>query len=165
MAVQELFPSNHKLEPSSVRLKAYGGGCITNCGTCTLFLRHNRQNKEVTFYVIDTGGPAMLGLHVCQVVGLVKINCAVITTSQNHVPKVRTHHMNPLQRTPCWINTKMYSVVLDTFLANHTTYSCSQMQNLQLTPQDQSTFIFKKISNWSWERWRNKRLSLWSHNL
>ena len=83
MAIPAVIPPHHKLTPSSAKLKAYGGSDIINCGTCALFQRQRRQNREVTFHVTDTSGPAMLGLQDSQVLGLIKINCAITKTSKD----------------------------------------------------------------------------------
>ena len=72
-----LFPSHHKLGPVKCVMTKYGGGVISNLGTCTLYLRRNHKTYPVDFNVTEDSGPAILSMATCDIMGLLTVNCTV----------------------------------------------------------------------------------------
>lgn len=63
------------LSPSSTNLTAYGGTPIQQYGTFEV----ECKGKKITFFVVETNSANILGLQASQVLGLVKLNCAIET--------------------------------------------------------------------------------------
>lgn len=72
------LPVNTK--KSNVMLYAYNGTVIKQYGTIDLPCRHQEGIWTRTrFYVADTPGPVIFGLRTSQSLGLVKLNCEILT--------------------------------------------------------------------------------------
>jgi hypothetical protein len=62
------------LGSSSTRITAFGGQAIEHFGTCKLALSHNDHSGLYPFHVVNTTGPAILGLPTCTDMKLVTLN-------------------------------------------------------------------------------------------
>ena len=72
------IPTNTK--KSHITLHAYNGTVIKQYGTIDLTCRHQEGIWTKTrFYVADTPGPVIFGLQTCQSLGLVQLNCEILT--------------------------------------------------------------------------------------
>ena len=70
---QELFTSDHKLEAPDCKMVAYGGTELNNEGSCTLYMRKDRNTTATKFYVSDVQGPAILGCESSLNMGYIKV--------------------------------------------------------------------------------------------
>ena len=69
------------LQPTSMRLTAYGGSPISPVGTCELQCDTKDSQHKVKFYVVNVDSQPILGLRDCQKLGLIK-RMDVISTGQ-----------------------------------------------------------------------------------
>jgi hypothetical protein len=74
------------LTPSLATLSAYNGTPIQHFGTLTLKCRSGCEQKwrPVDFYVCNTDGPNILGLHDSQALGLITMNQQVHSAKTQH---------------------------------------------------------------------------------
>lgn len=67
--------------PDGVRLTAYNGTEIRCFGEIKIPCCFEETSYLAHFYVVDTPGPAILGLPACENMGIISINCCVDTTT------------------------------------------------------------------------------------
>ena len=68
------IPTN--LNPSNMRITAYGGSVVTHYGTCTLQVTHRNESVMSTFHV-KSNGHIIIGLPTCRALKLVTLNYAM----------------------------------------------------------------------------------------
>ncbi len=74
----EGYPRRGSLKKSNVRLAAFGGTTIPNCGTLQIKCRsHEGRWHDVTFYVVDAQGPILLGCSSSLELDLISINPSI----------------------------------------------------------------------------------------
>jgi len=73
-------PETGFLRPCKTILTAYGGTKINQLGTFAATCK----GKNLTFFVVDSSSPNILGLEACRDLGLVKINCTLKTEELDH---------------------------------------------------------------------------------
>ena len=80
-----------QIKPSNTVLRAYGGQRVTHVGKCQLDCSVNGRNKQCEFYIVNSESPPILGLSMCENLGLitwgVKGAEAAITESINSTYK------------------------------------------------------------------------------
>ena len=67
------------LEKNEAALSAYGGFIIKQLGTINIPCKYKDKKIDCVFYVIDTSGPAILGLTACTALKLVSLLCTFRT--------------------------------------------------------------------------------------
>ena len=65
------------LNPSNMRVTAYGGHTVMQYGTGKLSLTHRGTSELSTFHVVKSGGPAIIGLPTCRTLKLVTLNYSI----------------------------------------------------------------------------------------
>ena len=61
------------LQPTKVKLTAYGGNNIPVIGLCQLKCKYKTEVHNLQFYVVDANAPTALGLKACQALSLIKV--------------------------------------------------------------------------------------------
>ena len=61
------------LQPTKVKLTAYGGNNIPVIGSCQLKCKYKTDAHNLQFYVVDANAPTALGLKACQALSLIKV--------------------------------------------------------------------------------------------
>ena len=69
---QDGIPTN--LNPSNMRITAYGGNVVTHYGTCKLQVTHRNESVMSTFHVVKSIVPTIIGLPTCRALKLVTLN-------------------------------------------------------------------------------------------
>lgn len=69
------LPKKGALRPSVTVIKAYGQSIIPNLGSFNLKCSYRQKNVEAKFFVVNSDGPAILGLPTLLELGLVILNC------------------------------------------------------------------------------------------
>ena len=59
------------LRPPNTVLIAYGGQRVTHVGKCQLECSVNGRNKQCEFYIVNSESPPILGLSMCENLGLI----------------------------------------------------------------------------------------------
>ena len=72
---QDGIPTN--LNPSNMRITAYGGNVVTHYGTCRLQVTHRNESVMSAFHVVKSNGPTIIGLPTCRALKLVTFNYAM----------------------------------------------------------------------------------------
>ena len=65
------------LNPSNMRITAYGGNVVTHYGTCKLQVTHRNESVMSTFHVVKSNGSTIIGLPTCLALKLVTLNYAM----------------------------------------------------------------------------------------
>jgi len=73
---QQLSPGRRDLAQPIMRLSAYGGIEIPNCGSCQIYVKEpsNPSPKPIQAEVVDVDGPAIIGNILAQNLNLLKLN-------------------------------------------------------------------------------------------
>ena len=69
------IPTN--LNPSNMRITAYGGNIVTHYGTCKLQVTHRNESVMSTFHVVKSNGPTIIDLPTSRALKLVTLNYAM----------------------------------------------------------------------------------------
>lgn len=70
-------PLTGQLKQKLTTITGYNGNVIPQLGTHVLRCSHRERQTEADFFVVETQGPAILGLKLCLDLGLVVMNCSV----------------------------------------------------------------------------------------
>ena len=81
------------IQPASTKLTAYNGTEIKTYGSITLKCKYNNSEFcDSKFYIVDVHGAAVIGLPLCETLGIVTVHCALehvkaedTSTSQNKI--------------------------------------------------------------------------------
>ena len=76
------IPKQEVLQTCATSLTAYGGGNIPHFGTCEIVCEVEGLKSKELFYVTKVNGPAIIGYETSKELGLITINCSVITNEQ-----------------------------------------------------------------------------------
>ena len=79
-------PVTGSLQPSQTKLTAYGGSPLKQFGICALNCSYENQAEELTFYVSDAEGPAILGLPSLEKLKIIVLNCAISANAEPVIP-------------------------------------------------------------------------------
>ena len=60
-----------QIKQSNTVLRAYGGQRVTHIGKCQLEYSVNCRNKQCEFYIVNSESPPILGLSMCENLGLI----------------------------------------------------------------------------------------------
>ena len=83
-----------QIKPLNSVLRAYRGQHVTNIGKCQLECPVIGRNKPCEFYIINSESPTILGLTMCENLGL-------ITRGVNGVEAVKTECINTTYKDVC----------------------------------------------------------------
>lgn len=81
---KNLESADLKIRPTTVNLTAYNGTPIRCHGKIDLPVQHGDRRFKTTFYVVDSRGPAIVGLPSCKTLDLVRINCPIATVTKSN---------------------------------------------------------------------------------
>ena len=110
-------PAARSLRPAQL-LTAYGGHQIKTLGSCQLYVHHNGNIRKATFTVTNAPGPAILGCKTCEELGLIKVNCSLVSSDEEQVYTPLTKKNLTSDFPDCFeglgtFNMKPYHIVLD----------------------------------------------------
>ena len=110
-------PAARSLRPAQL-LTAYGGHQIKTLGSRQLYVHHNGNIRKATFTVTNAPGPAILGCKTCEELGLIKVNCSLVSSDEEQVHTPLTKKNLTSDFPDCFeglgtFNMKPYHIVLD----------------------------------------------------
>ena len=88
----------YPIHSSIVQLTTYDGGLLRNQGTIQIPIRFGDQTNLATFYIVDTNGPAILGLPSSRDLKLITIHCS-ITQNKLDLERLRREFLENFEGT------------------------------------------------------------------
>ena len=65
------------VQDSKIQLITYDGGRLNNKGSIKIPIRFENKTTIATFYIVDTDGPAIIGLPSSRELKLITIHCSI----------------------------------------------------------------------------------------
>ena len=89
---------NITLNPTRAKLTSYAGTSLKVKGKCDIICKHKGLNTKLTFFVVDTFSPPILGLKACLQLNLIKV---IMSVNENEIDDILKRYSNVFKGLGC----------------------------------------------------------------